>query len=72
MRREELMGGSAGRVGIDLHEHLADGFAVKSFAYGRHLARGFGGTALAGESDFGADLGESFSRRLVHVGMIMP
>jgi hypothetical protein len=66
------MRGCAGRVGVELHEHLADGFSAESFADGRDLACGLGGTALAGESDFGANLGESFNRRLVHVGMIMP
>jgi|SRR5579871_630088 len=72
MRREHLVGGGASRVGVELHEHLADGFPAKSLADGRDLACGFGGAALAGESDFGANLGERFSRRLVHVGMIMP
>ena len=72
MRREHLVRGGAGRVGIKLHEHLADGFPAESFADSSDLARGFGGAALAGESDFGAKLGERFSRQGVHVGMIMP
>jgi len=72
VRREHLVRGGAGRVGIELHEHLADGLPAESFADGRDLACGFGGAALAGESDFGADLGESFRRQLVHVGIIMP
>ena len=72
MGREKLVSGGTSGIGIELHEHLADGFPAEPFADGRHLARGFGGAALAGESDFGADLGEIVGHRLVHVGMIMP
>lgn len=72
MRGEHLMSGGAGCIGIELHEHLAEGLPAESFTDGRDLACRFGGAALAGESDFGADLGESFGRRLVHVRMIMP
>ena len=72
MRCEHLMRGGAGCVGIELHEHLAYGFPAESLADDRDMACGFGGAALAGESDFGTNLGESFSRRLVHVGIIMP
>jgi hypothetical protein len=72
MSRKAPMHWSARAIGIDLHEQLGDHVSGQPFANGGQIPRRVSGASLAGESDFGTNLGDIVVAQRVHVETIMP